>query len=732
MTVNSTALLNLTTGMTLEAWVFPTALGTSWRNVLMKERAGGEIYNLYAHTDALKPAVYVVRAAAPSAPLGATGTAPLPLNAWTHLAATYDGTTLRLFVNGAQVGSRAVTGALLTSTGALRIGGNSVWGEYFQGRIDEVRIYNRALGAAEIQADMTRPVSGPASDTAPPVRSNGLPTGTLAAGTTQATLSLATSENATCRYATTAGVAYASMTSTFTTTGALTHSTTVSNLTNGGSYSFFVRCQDTAANANPDDLAIGFSVASSVDTAPPVRSNGLPTGTLAAGTTQATLSLATSENATCRYATTAGVAYASMTNTFSTTGTTAHATTVGGLVNGGSYSFFVRCQDTAANANPDDLTIGFSVGQSTDTTPPVRSGGLPTGTLAAGTIQTALSLATNENATCRYADTAGVAYASMASTFTTTGGMAHSTPISGLINGGSYSFFVRCQDASANADPDDFTISFSVAQQTDTGAPVRSGGLPTGTLAAGTTQTTISLATNENATCRYAMTAGVAYASMTNTFTTTGGTVHSTAVTGLTNGGVYSYFVRCQDVDANVNTNDFPSASRSPCPPTWASSRRTASTRARRRPWLTLRARAHRDHLRGDLERARSVRQRPGLRRGQRVGHRPLTALLEPHHQYDPRGVGLSDRPRRSLAQRHHQGAGGGEVYNLYANTDTAGRPRTSSAPRRPTCPVGAHRWPRRFPSTPGAIWPRPTTPPSSACTSTASRWAATPSRARC
>ena len=38
------------------------------------------------------------------------------------------------------VGSRAVSGALLTSTGALRIGGNNIWGEYFKGKIDEVRI----------------------------------------------------------------------------------------------------------------------------------------------------------------------------------------------------------------------------------------------------------------------------------------------------------------------------------------------------------------------------------------------------------------------------------------------------------------------------------------------------------------------------------------------------------------------------------------------------------------
>ena len=82
----------------------------------------------------------------------------MPLNTWTHLATTYDGTTLRLFVNGTQVGSRAVSGALLTSSGVLRIGGNSQWGEYFAGRIDEVRIYNRALTQSEIAADSAAPV----------------------------------------------------------------------------------------------------------------------------------------------------------------------------------------------------------------------------------------------------------------------------------------------------------------------------------------------------------------------------------------------------------------------------------------------------------------------------------------------------------------------------------------------------------------------------------------------
>ena len=45
------------------------------------------------------------------------------------------------------------------STGALRIGGNGTWSdEWFAGLIDEVRVYNRALSASEIQADMARPI----------------------------------------------------------------------------------------------------------------------------------------------------------------------------------------------------------------------------------------------------------------------------------------------------------------------------------------------------------------------------------------------------------------------------------------------------------------------------------------------------------------------------------------------------------------------------------------------
>jgi hypothetical protein len=154
VTVNDTAALDLTTGMTLEAWVRPSSL-SDWRTVLLKQGSGGLTYSLYASNDDSLPEsdIYVggdKMAGAPEA---------LLLNAWSHLAATYDGTRLRLYVNGVEVGSRSLSGAMATSTGVLRIGGNSVWDEFFEGGIDEIRIYNRALTPAEILADMVTPIN---------------------------------------------------------------------------------------------------------------------------------------------------------------------------------------------------------------------------------------------------------------------------------------------------------------------------------------------------------------------------------------------------------------------------------------------------------------------------------------------------------------------------------------------------------------------------------------------
>jgi len=79
-------------------------------------------------------------------------TNPIPINQWVYVVGTANGTTAIAYVNGAQVGSVAAgnTFASYTSPDIL-IGGYEASDGYFKGLIDDVRVYNRALSAAEIQ-----------------------------------------------------------------------------------------------------------------------------------------------------------------------------------------------------------------------------------------------------------------------------------------------------------------------------------------------------------------------------------------------------------------------------------------------------------------------------------------------------------------------------------------------------------------------------------------------------
>ena len=121
-------------------------------------------------------------------------------------------------------------------------------------------------------------------------------------------------------------------------------------------------------------MCTSFTTAAPADTTPPVRSGGLPSGDLPAGTTGATISVVTDEDATCKYGTTAGTSYASLSNTFTTTGATVHSSSVSGLSNGTTYTYYIRCQDSQGNTNMNDYTVTFQVlisGPATvDTTPP--------------------------------------------------------------------------------------------------------------------------------------------------------------------------------------------------------------------------------------------------------------------------------------------------------------------------------------------------------------------------
>jgi PKD repeat protein len=146
VSVNPTPAMDLTSGMTLSAWVKPTALG-GWRPIILKSELSYVLHGSGSQSSA--PNVGGTFASA-----NLFGPVALPLNTWSHLAATYDGATLRLYVDGNLVASRAQTGAIQPSSGALHIGADPVFNAFWAGAIDEVRIYDRALSDTEVKREI--------------------------------------------------------------------------------------------------------------------------------------------------------------------------------------------------------------------------------------------------------------------------------------------------------------------------------------------------------------------------------------------------------------------------------------------------------------------------------------------------------------------------------------------------------------------------------------------------
>ncbi|WP_051324711.1 LamG-like jellyroll fold domain-containing protein [Candidatus Solirubrobacter pratensis] len=149
MVVADASSLRLTTGMTLEAWVRPAGGARRWSPVIAKRSGRSSSFALYAGDGSGRLAALrlaggkVVRAARRLA------------GGWTHLSTTYDGMWARLYVDGRLV-RRVRSKPLEPGPGALTIGAAA--GRHFKGRIDDVRIYSRALSAAELRSNMRQPV----------------------------------------------------------------------------------------------------------------------------------------------------------------------------------------------------------------------------------------------------------------------------------------------------------------------------------------------------------------------------------------------------------------------------------------------------------------------------------------------------------------------------------------------------------------------------------------------
>jgi glucose/arabinose dehydrogenase/PKD repeat protein len=250
--------LDLTTAATFEAWVYPTAAPSGWRTILQKEV---EAYFFCASGGESRPVAggTVNSSCCPQA----VAPAALAANTWTHVAATYDGSQLRLYINGAQVASRPTTGAFAVNALPLWMGGNAVYGEHFRGKLDDVRVYGRALSAAEVQTDMNTPVAGgaPAPDTAPPSTPAGLTASPVSPTQINLAWSASTDNVGVAGYHVFRGgtqVATAASTS-YADTGRSPNT----------SYSYQVRAADAAGNVSPLSAAVSATTFAAPDTTAP-------------------------------------------------------------------------------------------------------------------------------------------------------------------------------------------------------------------------------------------------------------------------------------------------------------------------------------------------------------------------------------------------------------------------------------------------------------------------------
>jgi hypothetical protein len=154
--------------LTLAAWVRAGSVATTDQRFISKTTGTTNYWTLGTNGSAFR---FRLRTGTSTTTLDG-GT--LPLTTWSHVVATYDGTTMRLFVNGVQqVGTAAKSGALATSaTAPVSIGRNptgTAGANYFNGAIDDVRMFARALTAAEVTALYNEPVVPPLSFTDDPL-----------------------------------------------------------------------------------------------------------------------------------------------------------------------------------------------------------------------------------------------------------------------------------------------------------------------------------------------------------------------------------------------------------------------------------------------------------------------------------------------------------------------------------------------------------------------------------
>jgi hypothetical protein len=155
--VPSSASLNLSDAVTVSAWVTPEVDG-AWQSIVRKVVEEGTHVFPFTSYDMLlvdggngtfQPRISV--SGTDGSRVTATGSS-LAYGGTYNIIGTYDRATLRIFVNGTEQGSATYTSPLIQTAGPLLIGRHGAGGDFFKGKLDDLRIYSRALVASEIQS----------------------------------------------------------------------------------------------------------------------------------------------------------------------------------------------------------------------------------------------------------------------------------------------------------------------------------------------------------------------------------------------------------------------------------------------------------------------------------------------------------------------------------------------------------------------------------------------------
>lgn len=162
VSVKNSGDFNLGSAFTLEAWVKPTSLVATgdYRAVisgaLSDAPVSGLAWSIFLDDD--DPSQWGLTVSTPITNNSNSGPAGLEVDVWQHLATTYDGTTMRIYLNGSQVASKAHPNPGPSSKPSHILFGR--WSKSFRGYIDEVRIWNVVRSARAIHASYQCSLTG--------------------------------------------------------------------------------------------------------------------------------------------------------------------------------------------------------------------------------------------------------------------------------------------------------------------------------------------------------------------------------------------------------------------------------------------------------------------------------------------------------------------------------------------------------------------------------------------